>query len=78
MIFANSLDRDLARRNVAPDLEPNFFTLVVFLNFFLERSLWMTKNPGKLPTSLMLTFFNLINALCTLPYLPFIKHSLDP
>ena len=33
-VFANSLDPDQVRKNIGPDLDPNCFTLMLFLNFF--------------------------------------------
>ena len=33
----NSLDPVQARQNVGPELDPNFLTLTVFLNFFFEK-----------------------------------------
>ena len=38
MTFANSLDPDLARQNVGPDLGPNCLTLMGFLNFFFKKA----------------------------------------
>ena len=34
--FANSLDPDQDRQNVSPDLDPNCFTLIVFLEYILK------------------------------------------
>ena len=55
LIFANSLDPDQARQNVGPDLDPNCFTLIVFLKevvekFNFEKSRQTTKNYEKLPS----------------------------
>ena len=37
MNFANSLDPDQDPQNVGPDLDPNCFTLIVFLKEFLKK-----------------------------------------
>ena len=41
--MANSLGPDQARQKVGPDLDPNFLTLMVFLNEFFVKKLVLEK-----------------------------------
>ena len=35
--YANSLDPDQDRQNVGPDLDPNRWTLMIFMKLFFEK-----------------------------------------